>query len=159
MFCNKCGRIIEENTKFCGGCGTPVPIQNNIQQNENIAQNIETPNIQQNNNVNQNNENYGQAQANSNYNQTYQNYDNKVNPNMKKYAIGSIVIPVISIIVYWNIGLTIYIAILLAALGFNWAKKGRLYNKTLSTIGYVLNGILVGMTILMFFAILIDRFA
>lgn len=147
MFCNKCGRIIEEGAKFCGKCGTPVsvPVNNIINSQSNINERVENSN-------NQLNQNYYNNEQN-------QNYDNIVNSDMKKYAIGSIVIPVISIIVYWNIGLSIYIAILLAILGFNWAKKGRLYNKTLSTIGYVLNGILVGMAIFMFFAILMDRFA
>ena len=160
MFCNKCGRIIEENSKFCGGCGTPVPIQNNIQQNENIAQNIETPNIQQNNNnVNQNNGNYGQAQLNSNYNQTYQNYDNIVNPNMKKYAILSIVIPSISLFLYFFVGLTVWIAICLSALGFNFAQKGKLYSEKLAKIGYVLNTILLVVAILMWIILLIATLA
>ena len=160
MFCNKCGRIIEENAKFCGGCGTPVPIQNNIQQNENIAQNIETPNIQQNNNnVNPNNENYGQAQVNSNYSQTYQNYDNIINPSMKKYAILSIVIPSISLFLYFFVGLTVWIAICLSALGFNFAQKGKLYSEKLAKIGYVLNTILLVAAILMWIILLITTLA
>ena len=141
MFCNKCGRILEENTKFCGGCGTPISFHNNIQQNTVVTKN---------NNPNQNN---------LNYNQTYKNYDNIIHQNMKKYAIASIIIPIISIIIYWNIGLSIYIALLLSGLGFSCAKKGKLYNKTVSTIGYVLNGILIGIIFFMFFAILITSFA
>ena len=144
MFCNKCGRRIEENTKFCGGCGTPVPVQNYVQQNEN---------------VNQNNENYGQVQVNANYNQPYQNYDNIVNPSMKKYAILSIVIPAVSIFVYLFIGLTVYIAIFLSALGFNFAKKGALYSKKLSKIGYVLNTILIVMAVLVWIVLLIATLA
>ena len=26
MFCNKCGKQIPDNTKFCGVCGTPVRV-------------------------------------------------------------------------------------------------------------------------------------
>lgn len=151
MFCNKCGRIIEENTKFCGGCGTPVPVQNNVQQNENITPNIEIPNTQANYNANQNNENYGQAQVNTNYNQPYQNYDNIVNPSMKKYAILSIVIPVVLFLVFCCIGTTFYVAILVTVLGFNCAKKGELYSKNLSRTGYVLNtilAVLIGISLL-----------
>ena len=159
MFCNKCGRRIEENTKFCGGCGTPVPVQNYVQQNENTTQNIETPNTQQNYNVNQNNGDFRQAQVNTNYNQPYQNYDNIVNPSMKKYAILSIVIPAVSIFVYLFIGLTVYIAIFLSALGFNFAKKGALYSKKLSRIGYVLNTILIVMAVLVWIVLLIATFA
>lgn len=147
MFCSKCGRIIEENTKFCGGCGTPVPAYNNTMSQENVIQNKEEQNY--NTYVDQ-----GQVQTNY-YNQAYQNYDNVVNPSMKKYAILSIVIPAVSIFVYLFIGLTVYIAILLSALGFNFAKKGALYSKKLSKIGYILNTILIVMAVLVWIMLLI----
>lgn len=147
MFCSKCGRIIEENTKFCGGCGTPVPAHNNTMSQENVIQNKEEQNY--NTYVDQ-----GQVQTNY-YNQAYQNYDNVVNPSMKKYAILSIVIPAVSIFVYLFIGLTVYIAILLSALGFNFAKKGALYSKKLSKIGYILNTILIVMAVLVWIMLLI----
>lgn len=147
MFCSKCGRIIEENTKFCGGCGTAVPAPNNTMSQENVIQNKEEQNY--NTYVDQ-----GQVQTNY-YNQAYQNYDNIVNPSMKKYAILSIIIPAVSIFVYLFIGLTVYIAILLSALGFNFAKKGALYSKKLSKIGYILNTILVVMAVLVWIMLLI----
>lgn len=147
MFCSKCGRIIEENTKFCGGCGTPVPAHNNTMSQENVIQNKEEQNY--NTYVDQ-----GQVQTNY-YNQAYQNYDNVVNPSMKKYAILSIVIPAVSIFVYLFIGLTVYIAILLSALGFNFAKKGALYSKKLSKIGYILNTILIVMAVAVWIVLLI----
>lgn len=155
MFCNKCGRIIENGSKFCGGCGTPVPIQNNVQQNINVEQNIERPGIEQNNNGNQVNENYEQSQGNTNYNQPSQNYDNIVNPSMKKYAILSIVIPSIALFLYFFVGLTVWVAICLSALGFNFAQKGKLYSKKLARIGNVLNTILVVVAILMWIILLI----
>lgn len=158
MFCNKCGRLIEENTKFCGGCGTAIPVQNNVQQNTNVTPNVQTSNIpQENNNPNLNNESFVNSGANANNAQAYQNYDKIINPSMKKYAIFSVVIPAISIFVYWNIGLTSYIAILLAILGFNFAKKGRMHSKTLSTIGYILNSILVAMAIFMYIMIALEQ--
>lgn len=137
MYCKKCGKLIEENAKFCGGCSTPAPIQNDLQKSENIYQN---------NNINS--ENYNQTKINSNYNPTYQNYDNIIRPNMKIYAICSIVIPVISLIVYYYIGISVSIAFFLSALGFNFAKKGKMYNNVLSIIGYILNGLLLGLAIL-----------
>lgn len=137
MYCKKCGKLIEENAKFCGGCGTPAPIQNDLQKSENIYQN---------NNINSGN--YNQTKINSNYNPTYQNYDNIIRPNMKIYAIGSIVIPVISFIVYYCKGISVSIAFFLSALGFSFAKKGKMYNNVLSIIGYILNGLLLGLAIL-----------
>lgn len=148
VVCSNCGKIVTENAKFCEQCGSPI-LFNNSQPNENLMQNLDSSN------GTYNNETIINSQVSQNYNSIGENYDNIVNPNMKKYAIGSIIIPTISIIIYWYFGLTVYIAILLAILGFYWAKKGRSYNKTLSTIGYILNGILVGMAILMLFAILI----
>ncbi len=144
MFCNKCGRIIEEGAKFCSKCGAPVENQEGDIVNNQPIQN------ENNNQVNQNN--YNETQQN-------QNYDNIIHPDMKKYAIASIAIPAISIIVYWFIGLPLYIAILLASFGFGLAKKGKEYSKKISIIAYVLNSILVVMCIIMFFAIMIEKFA
>ena len=111
---------------------------------------------------------YGQPVNNINSQQTYQqqtnnqqytntngnldsNYVNKaVNPNMKKWAILSIVVPVVGIIWYWFIGLSFYIAVLIAAAGFGFAQKGEMSNKKLATIGKVCNGILLGMAIIVF---------
>lgn len=153
MFCNKCGRKIEENTKFCSECGEPV--QNYVKQNENI----EALNTQQNYNENKNNENYEQTQVNANNNKASQNYDNIVNPSMKKYAVLSIIIPAISIFAYIFIGLTVSIAVLLSILGFSFAAKGALYSKKLSKIGYVLNTILVLMAVFVWIAIVFEAFA
>lgn len=156
MFCNKCGRIIESDSKFCGGCGAPVPIPNNIKQNVNMAQNIEKTSIQQNNSENQNND--GQAQVNTNYNQTYQNYDNIVNPSMKKYAILSIVIPLVALFLYFFCDLTVWLAICLSAIGFSFAHKGKLYSEKLAKIGYVLNTILLVVAVLIWIILLLIFF-
>lgn len=162
MFCKKCGRIVEDGARFCGKCGTPVELVNNP------TQNAENNNIEENNNIQQtvnpiSNTNQGtkinyNAQNTNNYN-NQQNYDRIVNPSMKKYAIASVAIPAVAILVYWFIGLTIYIAILLAGLGYNFANKGKLYNKTLSTIGYILNTILIIMAIVVGISMLIEAFA
>ncbi len=162
MFCKKCGKLIEDGAKFCGNCGTPVelvnnPIQsavnNSIGGNNNIQQTANPiSNTYQETKIDYN------AQNMNNYN-NQQNYDNIVNPSMKKYAIASVAIPAVAILVYWFIGLTIYIAILLAGLGYNFSNKGKLYNKTLSTIGYILNTILIIMAIFVGIGMLIEKLA
>lgn len=87
------------------------------------------------------------------------NYVNRaVNPNMKKWAILSIVVPVVAIIWYIYIGLSFYLAILIAAAGFGFAQKGEMSNVKLATIGKVANGILVGLAVVMLILQLIGVF-
>ena len=101
-----------------------------------------------------------QNQQYSNTNGTDPNYVNKaVNPNMKKWAILSIIVPVIAIIWYIFIGLSSYLAILIAAAGFGFAKKGEMANKKLATIGKVANGTLTGLAIVMFILQLLKALA
>ncbi len=153
MFCKNCGIQNNNGERFCKNCGI-------------LLENVEMG--QQANNVN----NQSQEQANTMNNQNQQqingvdtqfnqynnvnggldpSYVNKaVNPNMKVWAILSIVIPVVALIWYWFIGLTPYLAILIAIVGFVFARKGQYSNKTLAIIGNVANGILVGMAIVIF---------
>ena len=84
---------------------------------------------------------------------------NAVNPNMKKWAILSIVVAVAGLVWYWFIGLSFYLAILIAAAGFGFAQKGEMADKKLATVGKVANGILVGMAVVMFILQLIGAFA
>lgn len=81
-----------------------------------------------------------------------------VNPNMKKWAVLSIVVPIAGIIWYFFIGLNLYLAIFIAATGFEFAEKGKIADKKLATIGKVCNGILVGMAVVMFILNLILAF-
>ena len=88
-----------------------------------------------------NNQQYQQPQQNinpqvsnnySNSGTLDQNYiDKAVNPNMKKWAILSVVVPAVAIIWYWFIGLSFYIAIMLSAAGFGFDQKGEMANKKL----------------------------
>lgn len=125
MFCSKCGIQLKSGEKFCSHCG--YLIENNDQEVE--------QKIFENNNIKSGNIN---SSANA------------VNPNMKKWAVLSIVIPIVSIIWYWYIGLSIYMAMLFAAIGLNFSKKGELADKKLSNIGRICNYILIVITILMF---------
>lgn len=140
MFCTKCGMQNNNGEKFCKNCG--CLLESNQQQPVN---NYQQPINQQYTNTNGN--------LDSNY------VNQAVNPNMKKWAILSIIIPVVAIIWYMFIGLSFYIAILIAAAGFGFAQKGEMSNKKLATIGKVANGILAGLAIVMFVLQLIGIFA
>lgn len=145
MYCSKCGTLNNNGERFCKNCGNLI--ENNVQ-----GQPIN--NMNQMSNQQQMN---GQFQNNTAVNQNY--VDQAVNPNMKKWAILSIVVPVAGIIWYWFIGLSFYFAILIAAAGFGFAEKGKMADKKLATIGKVCNGILVGMAVVMFILQLIGLFA
>lgn len=150
MFCSKCGFQNNQGEMFCKNCGTRL--ENNNQQQ--APQNPTNQFIQPQQNVN--------PQVSNNYSNNgtlSQNYiDKAVNPNMKKWAILSVVVPAVTIIWYWFIGLSFFIAIMLAAAGFGFAQKGDMANKKLATIGKVLNGILAGMAIVLFILQLINEF-
>lgn len=150
MFCSKCGFQNNQGEMFCKNCGTRL--ENNNQQQ--APQNPTNQFIQPQQNVN--------PQVSNNYSNNgtlSQNYiDKAVNPNMKKWAILSVVVPAVTIIWYWFIGLSFFIAIMLAAAGFGFAQKGDMANKKLATIGKVLNGILAGIAIVLFILQLINEF-
>lgn len=154
MFCKKCGTLIEEGTKFCGNCGTPVEFVQQQNTTNNINSQPVNPVTDTNSNISSNNT-YN-SQQNVNYNPNNENYDNIINPSMKKYAILSIVIPSIALFVYFFIGLSFYIAILLAGVGFSFAQKGKMYSKKMSTAGVVLNTILMVVACIMLVILIIS---
>lgn len=98
----------------------------------------------------------GNGSTNSNLTSDY--VQDAVNPNMKKWAVWSVVIPAIAIFLYMFIGLSVYMAIFIAVVGFSFAKKGELGDRKLATVGKVLNGILTGLAIVMFVILLITSF-
>jgi len=122
MFCSKCGSQNINGERFCKNCG--ILLENNQPQ-----QTI--------NNTN------GQIQQSM-------NIDKAVNPNMKIWAILSIIVPIIGILWFWFIGLSLYLAILIACVGYVFSDKGKVSNKKLSNIGNLLNGIFIGMVIVVF---------
>lgn len=132
MFCNNCGRVIEDNSKFCGKCGAKIEeskVDNNI---ENLKVEVDSNNSEESSN---------------------QNYKDRTEQTAKKEAIASVIIPAIAIFVYTFIGLSIFLAVFIAGIGFECAKGGKKYSKKLSTTGYVLNGILCVMAVIMYIAI------
>lgn len=140
MFCSKCGTQNSSEDKFCKNCGF-------LLENNDVSQ--QTNNV---NNLEQKTTNISEGLDPNYINQA-------VNPNMKKWAILSIVVPVVAIIWYIFIGLSFYLAIVIAAVGFEFARKGEMANKKLATIGKVSSGILVGMAIIMLVLQLLDKFA
>lgn len=165
MYCSKCGTQNLNGEHFCKNCGSLLEnsqqgqqFNNMNNQNDQMTQPInnmnQTANQQTVYNYQQMN---GQYQNNTAVNQNYVNQ--AVNPNMKKWAILSIIVPVAGMIWYWFIGLSFYLAIFIAAAGFGFAEKGKMANKKLATIGKVCNGILIGMAVVMFILQLIGIFA
>lgn len=165
MYCSKCGSQNVNGERFCKNCGTllennqPQQPANNmngqVQQPMNNGMGGQPMNQQQ---------MYNQQPMNQQYTNTNGNLDpnyvnQAVNPNMKKWAILSIVVPVAGIIWYLFIGLSFYLAIFIAAAGFGFAQKGQMADKKLATIGKVCNGVLVGMAVIMFVLQLIGIFA
>jgi len=145
MYCSKCGSQNVNGERFCKTCGTLLENNQPQQTANNMNGQVQQPMNQQYTNTNGNLD---------------PNYVNQaVNPNMKKWAILSIVVPVAGIIWYWFIGLSFYLAIFIATAGFGFAQKGQMADKKLATIGKVCNGVLVGMAVIMFVLQLIGIFA
>lgn len=130
MFCTKCGMQNNNGEKFCKNCGVLLDNNEKLQPTNNVS-------------------NQNQQYSNSNVGLDPNYINQAVNPNMKKWAILSVVIPIIAIIWYIFIGLSFYLAILIAAAGFEFARKGEMANKKLAIAGKVANGVLVGLAIIM----------
>lgn len=128
MFCPKCGTQNNSGESFCRNCGALLENNQALQQN--------------------NSQNQQSFDQNANLNSNYVNQ--AVNPKTKKWAILSVVVPVIAIIWYIYIGLSVYLAVLIAAAGFAFAQKGEMASKKIATVGKVANGILVGLAVIMF---------
>lgn len=129
MYCSKCGFLNNNGEKYCKNCGVLLE-ENQVQQP--TTNNVDNQQFQNNT---------------GNLSSTYVN--NAINPNMKKWAILSIIIPAIAIVWYLFIGLSVYIAVIIASVGFSFAKKGEVSDKKLALVGKILNGILVGLAIVM----------
>lgn len=183
MNCQKCGVLNVSGEKFCKNCGCILENVNNQQNNlqnqqfisqqfqeQSYAQSNMNVNNHQNMNTNINNQqsvNITQPSYSNNMNNTQSangnlnsNYvQQAVNPNMNKWAVLSIVVPIAGMIWYWFIGLSFYLAIIIAAAGFGFAQKGEMANKKLAIVGKVLNGMLCAMAIIMLILQLIGAFA
>ena len=117
MYCSKCGFLNNNGEKYCKNCGVLLE-ENQVQQP--TTNNVDNQQFQNNT---------------GNLSSTYVN--NAINPNMKKWAILSIIIPAIAIVWYLFIGLSVYIAVIIAAVGFSFAKKGEVSDKKLALVGKI----------------------
>lgn len=154
MNCKNCGIQNMNGEKFCKNCG--VLLENNLSQQP-INNQVTNENYQNNNIGVQPNQQPINSQA---LNQNYQNNINyALNPNMKKWAVLSVIVPIAGIVWYWFIGLSFYLAIFIAAAGFGFAEKGKMANQKLALIGKILNGVLCGMAVIMLILQLIGAFA
>lgn len=159
MYCSKCGTQNLSGGNFCKNCGC---LLDNSQQEQQVN-NMDNQNNQMTQPINNISQPINQQQMNGQYQNSTnvnQNYVNQaVNPNMKIWAILSIVIPLAGMIWYWFIGLSFYLAIFIAAVGFGFAEKGKMADKTLTIIGKVCSGVLVGMAVVMYILNIIGIFA
>lgn len=145
MFCSKCGIQNLNGERTCKNCGNLLE-----NPNQQVQQQYQYNGGNSNINIGQpvNSQNTGSFQNNIGVESNC--VQNAANSNMKKWAILSIVVPIISIIWYLFIGLPFYLGITIAGVGFGFAQKGEAANKKLAIVGKVLNGILVGLSIIMF---------
>lgn len=117
---------------YCSNCGNKNNNGEKFCRNCGIL--LETPNQQINN---------------QNNNELNQKINKAVNPNMTKWAVLSVIIPIVGIIIYTFIGLSFYLAVAIATAGYSFAQMGQVGNPKLAKIGKVLNWILLGMAIVM----------
>lgn len=158
MFCSKCGMQNTNGERFCKNCGCLLENSNQQVQQFQNQQQFQYNGTNNNMNMGQpvNNQNTTGFQNNGGLDSNY--VENAVNPDMKKWAILSVVVPIAAIIWYWFIGLSFYLGIAIAAAGFGFAQKGEMANKKLATAGKVLSGILAGLSIVMLVLQLIALF-
>ena len=143
MDCFKCGFTNLPSDRFCKKCG--AFLESNYSESINNINQVQQP-IDNTSNELINNQQFNSTSVNSNC-----NYVNKeATSNMTKWAILSIIVPIVAIIWYWFIGLSTLMAIVIAALGFEFSKRGELTNKKLANVGKIFNGIFVGIIIIMF---------
>lgn len=161
MFCKNCGTR-NDGQSFCTNCGAKLDnssIDNNRHNEinkEEYSQNTMSPNGLEMNVQQALNET---AQTTNQTNQMNNSYiDKAVNPDMTKWAVLSVVIPSIAIFLYMFIGLSFILAIIIAGVGFDFAKKGKMGNKKLAIVGQVLNGILVLLAVIILILNLITAF-
>lgn len=146
MNCFKCGYVNQTGDRFCKNCG--ALLDNNYQQQSinNINSQVQQP-INNTNNQSINNQQFNKENINFDSNPVNNEI---IIPNMKKWAILSIVVPIVAIIWYWFIGLSTFMSIIIITLVFEFARRGELANKKLANIGKFFNWILIGITFIMF---------
>lgn len=128
MFCNHCGSKMNQGKSFCQQCGMRFDGNKEIEQ---AKENLQTINS---------------------------NQEKLTNTDMKKYAVLSVIIPIIAFIWFCFIGLSFYLAIAIAACGLGFSEKGKIVDPKLANIGKILNIIFLIISIVMFILYLIIQF-
>jgi len=150
MYCSKCGSQNLNGERFCKNCGSLLeniqPQQSVNNMNSQFQQPMNQPQM------------YNQQYTNNNGNLDPNYINQAVNPNMQKWAILSVVVPIAAMVWFWFIGLTLYLGIIIAAAGFSFAEKGKMANKKLAIIGKILNGIFLAVVIVVFSINIISNF-
>ena len=150
MFCKKCGYFIEDNSKFCTHCGSKIDNITDDNVNTNLQQTITNNTQTKSDDINVAQQNNLKSNISQKQNNTSSNYINSLNKNAKIYAILSIATPAVSLFIYFFIGLSFIMAILLVAIGFDFTKKSYGYNAKMTNISIVLNIILAITAVLMY---------
>lgn len=128
MYCSNCGYNNINNEKYCSNCGCLLKQDNNISNNSEVK--TETNNLNK-------------------------DVNNMLNKNTKKYGIISIVVGILGILFAFIVGMSLWLSILISALGFDMARRSYNQFHTLSIIGYVLNGILLVIGILIYISLIL----
>lgn len=129
MTCSNCGTQNNDGNKFCTNCGA-----------------FFATSIKQANDINQSTDN----QNYSNEINTQNNINNKSNNKTKIWAIISIIIPIVGLIIYTFIGLSFFNALVIGCFGHLFARRGKLDEPKLAKIGSILNDIFVGICLVMY---------
>lgn len=139
MYCSKCGVQNTNNEQFCKNCGTLLNSEVTVTKDNTINQTNE-------NNINEvNKEQLSVNEINKN-----------INVDTKKYAIISIVTGAGGIFLFLFVGMSLWLSVILSALGFNCARKSVDNYKGLATLGYVLNGLLLVVGIIIYISVLVE---
>jgi len=160
MFCNHCGMENSNNDIYCKGCGTLLQ-QNNMQNGYNPMQHQQqyAGQAQQPYNQQQPQQNYDYNQQQNYYNPVqqpdysqnntyYQNNNQYINNDVRKYAILSVVIPAVLLVIIFFWGAPIWLWAPAIAISANFSVKGRSADEKLYKIGLVLSCIVVGIALI-----------
>ena len=109
MFCKNCGMQNNNGEKFCKNCG--VLLENQQINEQQVINDIQNPNV----------------------------VNNSTNKDTKKWAILSIVLPIIGFCYSYFIDGALVVVLLIGSVGYLFAEKSKDDYKELSKVGKILN--------------------
>lgn len=157
--CKNCNTTYQ-NGGYCSNCGSllePVAINSmndNHNSNEMGANNVNRDAMTStlNYNINQ-----SKQEVNLNNNVEDKNFSQVVKKDDKKYAIISIILGVGSIILYFFVGLSVWIALVICSIGISLANKSKNSSPGLSKVGIIVNSILGILAVIMWILLIITE--